>query len=90
MSLFSGFLFLLYISDKSLSPGINREYSSDRDPKSSFVFPVYHFGLSIARKYFKPCFIPLSAIVPFAIVYAVLAHNFIKITTTKRVNKNQI
>ena len=51
----------------------------------SFVFPVYHFGLSIAEENISSLVLfLLSAIVPFAIVYAVLAHNFIKITTTKK------
>lgn len=51
----------------------------------SAVFPVYHFGLAIFEKNFLSLILfLLCAIVPFAIVYAALANNFIKITTTKK------
>lgn len=51
----------------------------------SLAFPVYHFGLAISGKNMLSLILFLSgAIIPFAIVYALLAHNFIKIATTKK------
>lgn len=51
----------------------------------SSVFPVYHFGLAISEKNpLSLIFFLLCAIVPFAIVYALIASNFIKIATAKK------
>lgn len=49
------------------------------------IFPIYHFGRAIAEK--NPVSLllfVLCAIVPFAIVYAILSYSFLKITTTNR------
>ena len=50
-----------------------------------FLFPVYHFGLAISGKNLSSLILfILCAIIPFALVYALLAHNFIRISTTKK------
>lgn len=47
--------------------------------------PIFHLGNAISVGSFRSLIIfALFAIVPFAIVYFILSHNFIKIITTKR------
>jgi ABC-2 type transport system permease protein len=51
----------------------------------NFVLPVYHFGAALENKniYNLIIFI-LWAFVPFAAIYALLAHNFIRIATARK------
>ena len=49
------------------------------------VFPAYHFGVAAAEgNVLSLVMFILCAIIPFAVVYAVLRHNFINIATANR------